>query len=174
MSTISATLVPTGTWTVDPSHSSINFSVRHLGIAKVRGSFAEFSGSLTSDGSTFSGTGAIAAASVDTGDAQRDEHLRSADFFNAETHPTIVFAVAGAGAATGSVRGELTINGVTRTVELEAEAGGSAEDPYGNQRIGLELHGEIRRADFDIRFDHGNAVVGDKVKLELDLSLIGS
>jgi polyisoprenoid-binding protein YceI len=176
-----ATLIPTGTWNVDPTHSTIGFTVKHMGIATVRGHFAQFEGSLEigDDLSTAVVRGAVQTASVDTSEGQRDEHLRSADFFDAETHPEITFAST-ALRATGDdafeVDGELTIHGVTRPITLKAEVTGSDVDPWGNTRVGLEARGQVNRSDYGMKFNQalgsGNVLVSDKVKLELDISAV--
>jgi polyisoprenoid-binding protein YceI len=170
----STTLVPAGTWNADASHSSVNFSVRHLGIAKLRGKFGEFSGTLTSDGSTTSGAGTIAVASISTGDETRDAHLNGEDFFNAAVHSSIEYTIATVEAHGDMfhVTGEITINGITKPLLLEAAHGGTGVDPWGNERVGVDLRGHISRKDFGMTFDAENALVSDKVAIELDFSLV--
>jgi polyisoprenoid-binding protein YceI len=175
------TLIPTGTWNVDPTHSTIGFTVKHMGIATVRGHFAQFEGSLElgEDLSAAVARGTVNTASVDTKEAQRDEHLRSADFFDAAAYPEITFAST-ALRATGDdefeVDGELTIHGVTQPITLKAEVTGSDVDPWGNTRVGLEIRGQLNRSDYGMKFNQalgsGNVLVSDKVKLELDISAV--
>jgi polyisoprenoid-binding protein YceI len=179
--TATATLIPTGTYTVDPAHSRVGFSVKHLGIATVRGEFGTFEGSLElgEDGATAHGT--VQTASVDTNEPQRDEHLRSADFFDAERLPEIAFRsteIRPVDEDTFAIVGDLTMHGITREIELEAEIQGSETDPWGNERVALEITGQLNRADFDMKFNQvlgsGNMLVSDKVKLGLDISAIRS
>lgn len=172
--------VPAGTWNIDPSHSTIGFSVKHMVIATVRGRFSEFTGALVVDPSgAVSVQGTINAASIDTNEAQRDEHLRSADFFEVETHPEITFAstrVEAAGSGRLRIAGDLTIKGVTREVVLDAEVQGTGQDPYGNERVALEATGEINRKDFGLNWnvvlEAGGVLVGEKIKIALDLSTV--
>jgi polyisoprenoid-binding protein YceI len=179
MTTATATLIPTGTYTVDPSHSRIGFAVKHLGIATVRGEFGTFEGSLalTEDGAVV--TGSVAAASVDTNEPQRDAHLRSPDFFDVERFPEIGFrstAIRPVDDETFEIAGELTLHGVTREIALTAEIQGTEVDPWGNERVGLEITGQLNRADFGMKFNQalgsGNMLVSDKVKLSLDISAV--
>lgn len=173
-------LVAPGTWEVDPSHSSIEFQAKHLMISKVKGRFAAFAGTLEAgEDGTLRANGTIEAASVDTGDAKRDEHLRSADFFEVETFPQITFAsteITPTGGAGFRVVGELTIRGVARPVELTGSVEGTGRDPWGNDRLALELRGEISRSDFGLTWNQaletGGVLVGDKIKLELELSAL--
>jgi polyisoprenoid-binding protein YceI len=179
--TATATLVPTGTWTVDPSHSTIGFSVKHLGIATVRGEFNDFAGALEigDDLSTARAYGTVAAASVDTKEAQRDDHLRSADFFDAERFPELRFestSIEPAGDERFRITGELTLHGVTRELVLDAVVQGSETDPWGNERVALEVSGSLSRGDYGMKFNQalgsGNVLVGDRVALALDISAI--
>jgi polyisoprenoid-binding protein YceI len=176
-----ATIAPTGTWNVDPTHSRVGFSVKHLGIATVRGTFKEFEGTLEigDDLSTAKAYGTVKTASVDTNDAGRDEHLRSADFFDAEKHPEITFestSIEAIDEDSLKIVGTLTVKDVTNEIELIAELGGTEVDPWGNDRVGLEAVGKISRGDFGITFNmalgSGNVVVGDKVTLSLDVSAV--
>jgi polyisoprenoid-binding protein YceI len=170
-----------GTWQIDPVHSTIGFQVKHLGIANVRGEFKDFEGEIVLDGNgTGTVKGAVKVASVDTRNEQRDEHLRSADFFEAETYPEISFSSTEITPVTGgefSVTGDLTIHGVTRPITLKGEVEGYEESGMqGEQRLGLSATGKISRKDFDIKFDaalgSGNKVVSDDVKLLLDVSTV--
>jgi len=144
--------IPAGTYVIDPSHSEVSFTVRHAGIAKVRGTFTEFSGQIeVAEELAASRTSVeIAASSIETGDKTRDNHLRSADFFDAEKRPTWTF-VSNEVRGTGDdlvLAGELTINGVTRPVELDVEYNGTAVDPWGNPRVGFSGVTEVSRKDF--------------------------
>jgi polyisoprenoid-binding protein YceI len=179
MSTSTVTIAPTGVWNIDPSHSTIGFSVKHMMIAKVRGRFAEFTGALSVDeAGAASVTGVVQSASVDTNEPQRDEHLRSADFFDAAAFPEITFT-SSAITARGdefTIVGDLTIKGVTRQVVLDAEVNGTGVDPWGNDRLALEAKGQINRKDFGLNWNQvleaGGVLVGEKVTLTLDLSTV--
>lgn len=176
-----ATLAPTGTWTVDRAHSRIGFAVKHLGIATVRGTFSEFEGTLVI-GDDLTGakvSGAAKTASVDTNEAGRDEHLRNADFFDVETYPEITFestSIEAIDEDSLKIIGNLTIKDVTNEVEFLAEIGGTEVDPWGNDRVGLEAVGKISRGAFGMKFNmalgSGNVAVGDKVTLNLDISAV--
>ena len=174
------TAVPTGTWAADKGHSRVGFAVKHLGIATVRGHFAEFEGSFEvgDDLASSKITASVQTASVDTAEAARDEHLRSAEFFNVEEHPEMTFESTSI-SADGSditITGDLTIAGVTNEITLSAEVLGTETDPWGNERVGLEISGSISRGDFGMKFNQalgsGNVLVGDKVKIDLDISAV--
>ena len=180
-STALPTQLPVGTWTVDPAHSSVEFQVKHMGIATVKGTFNEYQGVLeiAPDGSR--ARGSVKVASVDTREPQRDDHLRSADFFDAETYPEITFestAIEPLDDETFRIEGDLTIHGITGKVTLEAILQGSDEDPWGNTRVALEVVGQISRSDFDMKFNQvlgsGNVLVADKVKILLDISAVAA
>lgn len=169
-----------GLWHLDPSHSSISFVARHLVVSKVRGTFSTFDGSVTvaPEPSDSTVTVTIAASSVTTGDSGRDEHLRSADFFDASNHPLWQFTstevrVVGTEAV---VVGELTIKGVTRPVELDVEFEGTATDPWGNEKASFSARAEVNRKDFGLEWnaalEAGGVLVGEKVKIELDVQLV--
>ena len=171
--------VPTGTWAVDPAHSKIGFAVKHMGIATVRGEFTDFEGTLEigDDLSTAKVRGNVKAASVDTNEQQRDAHLRSGDFFDADTHPELAFEstrIEPVDDDTFRVTGNLTMRGVTNEVVLNAEINGVDVDPYGNEKVGLEVTGQLGRGDYGMTFNQalgsGNVLVSDKVKLALDIS----
>jgi polyisoprenoid-binding protein YceI len=173
------TTLPTGTWKVDPVHSSVEFHVKHLGIATVKGQFKEFEGTLEvgPDGTRASGT--VKVASVDTREPQRDTHLKSADFFDAETHPEITFrstAIRPIDQETFEIEGDFTIHGVTRTLTLNATLEGTETDPQGNPRVGLSASAQINRSDYEMKFNmalgSGNVVVSDKVKILLEISAV--
>ena len=181
ISTVKSTLVPAGTWTVDPAHSTVGFAVKHLGIATVRGKFDDFEGTLEigENDESARAFGSVKAVSVNTNDSGRDEHLRSADFFGVEQNPELRFestAIAQIDEDTYDITGNLTMNGITRPVKLQAEVEGTELDPWGNERVGLEVRGQLNRGDWDMTFNQalgsGNLLVGEKVRLELDISAI--
>jgi polyisoprenoid-binding protein YceI len=181
MSTTTQTLPATGTWTIDASHSEVGFSVRHLGISKTRGRFGAFTGTLdvnADEPSKSSVAVEIDAASIDTKDAGRDEHLRGEDFFAVEQFPTVSFrstSVRGEG-TDWVVEGELTIRGVTRPVTLETELVGLQKDPWGNDRVGFAATTEVNREDFGLTWnaalETGGVLVGKTVKIHLDIEAI--
>lgn len=175
------TLVPTGTWVVDPAHSSVEFAVKHMGIATVRGKFEQFEGSLVvaDDLANARATGTVQIASINTGEPQRDDHLRSADFFDVASYPELSFESTGIEQVddeTFRVNGELSLHGTTRPIALEAVVQGTDVDPWGNERIGLEVVGQLNRSDYEMKFNQalgsGNMLVGDKVRLTLDISAV--
>jgi polyisoprenoid-binding protein YceI len=177
MSIAARTEAPTGTWHVDPAHSSVEFAVKHLGIATVRGAFREFDGTLDLDEGCAYGT--VNAASVDTNHEERDEHLRSADFFAAVEHPELRFEsteIRPLGEDRFEIDGELTIRGVTNPIALRAEFQGTETDPWGNERIALEVTGKLDRSAWGMTFNQvlgsGNMLVSDRVKLQLDISAV--
>jgi len=176
-----ATLAPTGTWTVDAAHSKVGFAVKHLGIATVRGEFREFEGTfeIGEDLATSRAHGVVKVASVHTNEEARDKHLRGADFFDAETNGDITFqstAIEPVDDETLRITGDLTVNGITKSEVFHAELQGTETDPWGNQRIGLEVNGQISRGDYGMTFNQvlgsGNSLVGDKVKIVLDISAV--
>ena len=179
---MSTTLAPTGTYTIDPTHSRIGFVARHAMVTKVRGSFNEFEGSgyFDADDPTKSHLQlTIQAASIDTRNADRDGHLRSNDFFDMETYPTITFtstAVEKTGDDTYRVTGDLTIKDVTKPVSVDFEYMGTAKDPFGNERLGLEGTTTINRKDWGVNWnaalDTGGVLVSEKVTLEFEVSAI--
>ena len=171
-----------GTYNLDSSHSRLGFVARHAMVAKVRGSFDEVSGTATIDGANPAASSlevTIQTASIDTRDAGRDGHLRSADFFDADNHPTITFVGTGfeiTDDATVEVTGDLTIRGVTHSVTIPFEFGGVAVDPFGNQRVGFEGSVVVNRKDWGLLWnaalEAGGVLVSDKVTLELEISAI--
>lgn len=172
MTTTAPTGIVAGTWTIDPTHSEVGFTVRHL-MTKVRGQFESFEGKLTT-GSDLAETKAEATIdlnSINTRDAQRDGHLRSKDFFDVENSGPMTFTSTSFDGATA--KGELTIKGVTRPVELDVEFLGVDTDPYGNTKIGFEATTEINRKDFGVDFniplDGGKLLIGDKVSITLSI-----
>jgi polyisoprenoid-binding protein YceI len=179
VATATETTLPTGTWKVDPVHSSVEFQVKHLGIATVKGQFKEFEGTVEVGPEGASAYGTVQTASVDTREPQRDEHLRSADFFEVDTYPTIDFrstAIRPAGGDELEIDGELTIHGVTRPITLRAEIEGTETDLQGNARVGLSASAQINRSDYEMKFNaalgSGNVVVSDKVKILVDISAV--
>ncbi|MGA2757108.1 MAG: YceI family protein [Solirubrobacteraceae bacterium] len=175
------TIVPTGTWAADTAHSSIGFSVKHLGIATVRGSFGEFEGTLEvgDDLASAKVKGSAKVDSIDTSEPQRDAHLKSADFFDAENHPELTFestSVREIDGETFEITGDLTMHGVTKPITLKAEVQGTETDPWGNERVGLEITGKLERSDWNMKFNQalgsGNLMVSDTVKLALDISAV--
>ena len=185
MSTATATptktTVPTGTWSIDPIHSKLGFAVKHMGVSTVRGEFREFEGTIEVGESLDRARayGTVEVASVDTGNDQRDQHLRSPDFFSAGDHPRLRFEstrIEQVDEDTLRITGDLEINGTVREVELEAEILGTGIGSQDEERLGLEVRGQISRKDFGMRFNaalgSGNAVVADKVRLELDIAAI--
>jgi polyisoprenoid-binding protein YceI len=181
ISTTQTTLVPAGTWAVDPVHSTVGFSVKHLGIATVRGKFDEFEGTLEIGEGDKSARahGTVQGVSVNTNDAGRDEHLRSADFFGVQQNPELRFESTGiehVDDETFEITGDLTMNGITKSITLTAEVQGTETDPWGNERVALEVRGQLNRGDWGMTFNQalgsGNLLVGEKVKLELDISAV--
>ena len=172
----------TGTYNIDAVHSRLGFVARHAMVTKVRGAFNDFEGSATLDGenpsnSTVSVTAKV--ASIDTRNEQRDGHLRTNDFLDAETFPTITFTstkIEHQGGNDFQVTGDLTVHGVTKTVTLPLEFQGSAQDPFGNTRIGFEGSTSILRSDYGVTYnavlETGGVLVSDKITLEFELSLI--
>jgi polyisoprenoid-binding protein YceI len=180
-STATTTLIPTGTWTVDPAHSAVGFAVKHLGIATVRGRFEKFEGTLEigDDLSQARAYGTAQVDSINTDEPARDEHLRSADFFGAESNPELRFestAIRPLDEDTFEIEGDLTMNGVTNRVTLTADFQGAETDPWGNERVGIEAMSQIKRSDWNMTFNQalgsGNLLVGEKVTLNLDISAV--
>ena len=168
-----------GTWNIDPVHSEVTFSIRHL-MSKVRGSFTDFSGQVevADEVARSQATAEIKLASVDTRSADRDAHLRSAEIFDVENHPLMTFATTGVRADDQRylVDGELTIRGATRPVTLEAEFNGVGEDPWGATRAGFTATTSINRKDFGLEFNvpiQGDRVLlGDKVDIQLEIQAV--
>ena len=178
-----ATAVPgyvAGTWSIDPVHSTVEFVVRHMMLSKVRGKFRTFSGTLVTAENPLesSVTAEIDLNSIDTGQEQRDNHIRSADFFEAETYPTMTYQSAGLRRDGDDyvLEGQLTLKGVTRDVPLKLEVNGFGPDAYGGTRAGFTATGEINRRDFGVNFaammETGGAVVSDKVTLHLEIEAV--
>ncbi|AYY12247.1 polyisoprenoid-binding protein [Actinobacteria bacterium YIM 96077] len=172
----------TGKYTIDPEHSRLGFVARHAMVTKVRGSFNDFSGSLTIDGDNPEQSSAqvtIKAVSIDTRNEQRDGHLRTNDFLDVEKYPEITFVTTGirqTGDETFEVTGDLTIKDVTRSVTIPFEYGGSAIDPFGNFRLGFDGSVTVNRHDFNVTWnaplETGGVLLSDKVTLEFEVSAI--
>jgi polyisoprenoid-binding protein YceI len=169
-----------GTWTIDPVHSEVGFSVRHMMVSKVRGRFTSFSGQIvTADDATASSvTAEIDLSSINTGNEQRDEHIKSADFFEVETYPTMTYRSTGVRVEDGEyvVDGDLTLKGVTKSVPLTLELNGFGPDPFGGTRAGFTATGELNRRDFGVNFSapmqNGGVVVADKISLHLEIEAV--
>lgn len=170
------------TWNIDTAHSSINFSVRHMVFAKVRGRFGTFRGAVTLDPQDLTHANVeaeIDAASIDTGVADRDNHLRSPDFLDVERFTQLRFQSTKVEKASGDryrVHGNLTIRDVTREVVLDAEYGGQAKDPWGNQRVAFTATTSIERADFGLEWNQvletGGVLVGGRIDIELEVQAV--
>jgi polyisoprenoid-binding protein YceI len=169
-----------GTYDVDPVHSRIGFAVKHLGLSVVRGKFARFEGTIEipDDLEGLTVAGVIEAGSVDSGSAMRDEHLRTADFFDVDDNPNISFnsiGITSLDEQNFQVAGEITIRGVTKPIVFDVEVGGSAVDQYGNERLGLTATGQVSRGDFGMPFNEapgGIMLVADRVAFTLDIEAI--
>lgn len=172
----------TGTWTLDNTHTRLGFVTRHAMITKVRGSFNDFTGTVTVPAEGIQSASAevtINASSIDTRNADRDGHLKSNDFFDMENHPQITFTstkIEGNGSGGVDVTGDLTIKGTTKSITIPFEFEGTATDPFGNQRAGFEGTTTIKRSDFDLTWnatlETGGVLVSEKVTLEIEVSAI--
>jgi polyisoprenoid-binding protein YceI len=182
-STSTAPAVPgyvAGTWSIDPVHTDVSFTVRHMMVSKVRGKFHGVAGTivLADDPLASKVEADIDLATIDTGNEQRDEHIRSADFFEVATHPTLAFRSTGVQAKGDDfvVIGDLSLHGVTKPVELALEVNGFTKDPYGGTRAGFTATTQINRKDFgitiDMPMDGGGAVVGDKIQVQLEIEAV--
>jgi polyisoprenoid-binding protein YceI len=178
-----AILIPSytaGTWDIDPVHSDVSFSVRHMMVSKVRGRFGAFSGQIVTgeDITRSSVSTTIDATSIDTNNEQRDNHIRSADFFDVANHPTWTFTSTGVRVDDGDLflDGELTIKGVTRPVTLTLQVEGFGPDAFGGTRAGFSAATTINRNDFGVDIsmplDGGGVVVGDKVTINLEIEAV--
>jgi polyisoprenoid-binding protein YceI len=170
-----------GTWQVDPSHSHVEFGVRHLMISTVKGRFGDVAGTVDVDPADLAKTKIdvlINAASIDTREAQRDGHLRSADFFDVERFPTLRFQSTRVGGDAGNLRvtGNLTIRGVTREVTLAVTPEGHGRDPWGGERAGFSATTKISRGDFGLNWNQvleaGGVLVGDEIKISIEVELL--
>jgi polyisoprenoid-binding protein YceI len=167
------------TYNIDPAHTSIGFSVRHLGLNNVKGRFKEFTGAIVLDyGKIADASGTIQAKSVDTGVQKRDDHLRTADFFDAAKYPTIVFKTKRIEMTDGQIVmvADFTMRGVTKELRLPARLAGPAKDPWGNLRIGLEAKTKLNRMDYGIKYhqalETGVLAVGEEVELEINAEAV--
>jgi polyisoprenoid-binding protein YceI len=176
-----ATAIPTGTWRADPTHSSFGFSIKHMGIVTVHGAFGAFEAVMTvpEDGGPAQVSATVQVASISTGEADRDKHLRSEDFFDVAQFPELRFAatrVEHVDEDTLRITGDLTMHGVTREITLTGEVEGTDTDPWGNLRVGVQVVGTLSRGDYGMKFNQalgsGNLMVADKVKLVLDISAV--
>lgn len=183
MSAPARTTIPgyvVGTWDIDAVHSDVSFSVRHMMVSKVRGRFTQVSGEIVTgeDFTASSVTATVDASSIDTGNQQRDDHIRSADFFDVANHPTWSFRSTGirAGGEDYLLDGELTIKGVTKPVTFDLEVNGFGPDPFGGTRAGFSASTTINRSDFgvDIQMplDGGGVVVSEKVQITLEIEAV--
>lgn len=169
-------------WIVDDAHTHVSFSAKHMMVATVRGRFERYRGTVHLDTSDFTRStieGEIDVTSIDTGNAQRDEHLRTNDFFDAPHHPRISFKstrIEAKGRREYVVHGDLTIRGVTRPVSLDVEFHGTSRNPWGKTVAGLSARGTINRKDFGVSYnavlEAGGVAVGEKVKIEIDAELV--
>lgn len=177
-------MMQTTKWMMDPAHSDIEFSVRHMMISTVKGRFKKFKVDFSGDPDNLENGSvrvSIDSQSVDTRDEKRDAHLRSSDFFNTETHKEIVFE---SGKITKTLDGDyrlsgvLTIRGISRDVELDGVFEGKLKDPYGNERFGVSVKGEIQREDFGVSFNSiletGGVLISSRVKIEAHVELVAS
>jgi polyisoprenoid-binding protein YceI len=169
-----------GEWDLDLVHSEVGFSVRHMMVSKVRGKFTKVEGQIvTAENPTDSSVSAtVDLSSIDTGNPDRDNHLRSADFFEVEKHPSMTYRSTSItpDGDDFTVDGELTLKGVTKPLQLHLELGGFGPDPYGGTRAGFSASGEIKRSDFGVDFnaalETGGVVVGDKITLNLEIEAV--
>jgi polyisoprenoid-binding protein YceI len=169
-----------GTWSIDPVHSEVGFAARHMMVSKVRGRFRTFSGQIVTgaDPLDSSVTAEIDLSSIDTGNEQRDAHIRSADFFEVETYPTMTYRSTGVRQHGDGfiLDGKLTLKGVTKDVPLTLELNGFGPDPYGGTRAGFTATGELNRSDFGVSFnaamETGGVVVSEKITLHLEIEAV--
>jgi polyisoprenoid-binding protein YceI len=169
-------------WNIDPSHSSLQFAVRHMVISKVRGQFSRWEGALDLDPASPEGgkvSVKIDAASINTHEPKRDEHLRSADFFDVEKFPEILFAstrVEKLSKNRFQLTGELTLHGVTRTIQLETELLGTGKDPWGNDRVAFSAQTSLSRKEFGLKWNQaletGGVLVGEDIEVSIELEAV--
>ncbi|MEW1819111.1 MULTISPECIES: YceI family protein [Streptomyces] len=172
----------TGTYTIDPAHTTIGFVARHAMVTNVKGGFADFTGTLELDGADPANSSAridVTMDSIDTGNADRDGHLKSADFFKTDEFPQMTFRSTKAEALGGDdyrITGDLTILGTTRPLSIDLEFNGAAKDPFGNERVGFEGTASILRSEWGLTWnaalETGGVLVSDKIKLAFDISAI--
>jgi polyisoprenoid-binding protein YceI len=178
----SPSFVPAGNWSVDATGSSVAFAVKHMGLATVNGRFGEFDGMLEMGAGAARATGVVKAASIDTKEPVRDEHLRSSpDFFDVERYPEITFNSSRIDHLDGGrlrILGDLTMRGVTREIELHGRLNGTGHEAAADERIELELRAELNRRDFGLTWNQaletGGALLGNKVKIALEISAVKS
>ncbi|MGX9985432.1 YceI family protein [Soonwooa purpurea] len=163
-------------WLLDPAHSEITFKVRHMMISNVKGQFQNFNAEIEAEDDTFEHAKTTAYIDVDsiyTNNTDRDNHLKSADFFNAEANPKITFETR---TLNNDITGNLTINGITKPIKLEVEFGGISKDPWGNTKAGFTFEGKISRKEFGLNWnaalETGGVMVGDDVKISGDLQFV--
>jgi polyisoprenoid-binding protein YceI len=166
-------------WALDPTHSELQFKVKHLMISNVTGTIKSIEGTLESDGDTFTNTKIAFKAelnSIDTGNEQRDGHLKSADFFDVASNPSISFESTKYNASEDKVKGNLTIKGVTKSVTLDVEFAGTNKDPYGNFKAGFSISGKINRTDFGLTWnaalETGGVMVSEEVKILAEVQFV--
>lgn len=172
----------TTNWKIDQSHSNVSFEVSHMVVATVTGKFQEFSGNITSDKADFTDVNIsfnIQTASINTNNTKRDDHLRNADFFDAEKFPVISFTGKTMELKSGNkytLKGDLSMHGVTKMVELEARFNGTIKDPWGKTRAGFKVTGELKRSDFGLTYNSaleaGGLMIGDIVTINVNLELV--
>jgi polyisoprenoid-binding protein YceI len=176
-----STVIEPGTWAIDPSHSSIEFVARHLMVTKVRGRFGGLEGAVTIAPDTLRSSVQVKvdANSVDSGDAKRDEHLRSADFFDVDQYPTIEFQSTGVedrGDGHYALRGDLTVHGVTKSVVWDLDFDGTVQDPWGGTRAGFSATTEVNRKDWGLEWnlalETGGFVVSERVRLNIEIEAV--
>ncbi|MEO6703620.1 MAG: YceI family protein [Jatrophihabitantaceae bacterium] len=180
---VEASTIPgylTGTWNIDAVHSDVSFSVRHMMVSKVKGRFGAFSGTIVTAESPLASTvtAEIELNSIDTNNSQRDNHIRSADFFEVDKHPTMTFTSTSVEAAGDDfiVHGDLTLKGHTKNIPLKLELNGFGPDPFGGTRAGFSASTEISRKEFgvdiDMPMDGGGVVIGDKISISLEIEAV--
>jgi len=172
-------------WVIDPSHSEIEFKVKHLMVTNVKGSFKEFEASIYTTNDNFMTAEIdcwINTASVDTGNADRDKHVKSADFFDVENHPQITFQADTVenvdNDGSYELWGNLTIKGITKKIKLDVEFGGIAKDPWGNEKAGFSINGKINRKDWELNWnaalETGGLLVSEEVRINCEIQLVRS
>ncbi|MPV50476.1 polyisoprenoid-binding protein [Pseudactinotalea sp. HY160] len=174
------TTIPAGTFTIDTAHSRIGFAARHAAVARVRGSFDDFTGQITIADHFPASTASveIASGSVKTGNADRDAHLTSPDFWHSEQNPTWTFTTTGLEGAGEEfvLTGDLTINGVTKPVDMDVEYNGQAVGPDGVQRLGFSASTAVSRKEYgltwNVALEGGGVLVGDKIRIDLDIAAV--